>query len=468
MPPLNGLWLPTLATAGIPSNPDPDSGSNIGGFITSSTINPSNWTRSYSRNDYIDTLPPRQNLHIISNATVSRVLFADNNDSLGNKVVRAVEFSSGRGTDVQTVSVNKEAILSAGAYGSPQILQVSGVGPQDILQAANVPVQLVLPGVGQHLLDHLAVPVFFNTSADTAGAIHNSNSDFSKTPIFNAFVNDAIAYINGSKLFDGDASFAAFRAQISSDFNDTSVATRVPSNYSEVLEGYKAIHSATIQNIYPTAGIVELIFSINSPGILGIQVALQQGLSQGRMYITSSSVYDSPTIDPAYLSHPADIIVLRQGIKLARIIASLPPISANITAEFLPGVQVQADGDVEAYIQTQAASEFHPAGTCAMLPRDKGGVVDARFKVYGIKNLRVVDSSVFPVSLCAHLMSSTYALAETGAMLILNEWKSPGSTTPTTSTTTTTKKGWSSRGMSADLVGIFITFASVLAGLAAT
>jgi len=464
MVPLNGLWLPTLQTAGIPSNPDPDSGSNLGGFITTSTINPSNWTRSYSRTAYIDNLPPRQNLHIIPNVTVSRVLFADNNDSSGNKVVKAIEFSSGRGTDVQTVSVNKEAILASGAYGSPQILQVSGVGPQDILQAANVTVQLGLPGVGQHLLDHLAVPVFFNTSADTAGAIHDSNSDFSKTPLFNAFVNDALAYINGSKLFDGEASFATFRAQISADFNDSIVATRVPSNYSEVLEGYKAIQLATIQNIYPTAGIVELIFSINSPGVLGIQIALQQGLSQGRTYITSPSIYDPPTIDPAYLSNPADIIVLRQGIKLARVIASLPPLSANITAEFLPGVQVQADGDIETYIRAQAASEFHPAGTCAMLPKDKGGVVDARFKVYGIKNLRVVDSSVFPVSLCAHLMSSTYALAEVGANLILNEWKSPATTT----STTTTKKGWSRRGMNADLVGISVIFAFVLAGLAAT
>ena len=462
MVPLNGLWLPTLEAAGIPSNPDPDSGTNLGRFITTSTINPSNWTRSYSRIAYIDNLPPRQNLHIISNATVSRVLFADNNDSVGKKVVKSVEFSSGRGTDVQTVSVNKEAILAGGAYGSPQILQVSGVGPPEILQAANVTVQLGLPGVGQHLLDHLAVPVFFNTTADTAGSIHDTNSDFSKTPVFNAFVNNAIAYINGSKLFDGEASFATFRAQIDSQFNTSLVL----SNHSEVIEGYKAIHSATLQQIYPTAGIVELIFSINSPGVLGIQIALQQGLSQGRMYITSPSIYDPPTIDPAYLSNPADIIVLRQGIKLARIIASLPPISANITAEFLPGNQTQSD-DVEAYIRTQAASEFHPAGTCAMLPRDKGGVVDAQFKVYGVKNLRVVDSSVFPVSLCAHLMSATYGLAETGAKLILSEWKSHATTTTTTTTSTTTKKGGANRGMSVDLLGIFIVLASVLAGLTA-
>ena len=181
MVPVMARWLPALNTVGIPSNPDPDSGYNIGGFIATSTINPSNWTRSYSRSAYIDNLPPRQNLHVLSNATVTRIVFSENNDPSGSKIVTAVEFSTGQGADKQSVSVSKEAILAGGAYGSPHILQVSGVGPRDVLQRANVTVLLELSGVGQHLMDHLTVPVYFNTSDETAGSVHASGSDFSKT-----------------------------------------------------------------------------------------------------------------------------------------------------------------------------------------------------------------------------------------------------------------------------------------------
>jgi choline dehydrogenase len=190
------------------------------------------------------------------------------------------------------------------------------------------------------------------------------------------------------------------------------------------------------------------------------------------MYITSPSIYDPPTIDPAYLSHPADVVVLRQAIKLVRIIAASAPIAANLTAEYLPGAQIQSDPDIETYIRSKAGTEFHPSGTCSMLPRDKGGVIDARFKVYSIKNLRVVDSSVFPLSMCAHLMSATYALAETGAKLILSDWQSPGtqggggSKSSSTGSPKSSSKSGANRGES--LVGSFFVFAFVMAGLAAT
>jgi choline dehydrogenase len=348
--------------------------------------------------------------------------------------VSAVEFSTGRGTEKQSVSVTKEAILSGGAFGSPQILQLSGVGPRDVLGAANVTVQLELPGVGQHLMDHLTVPVYFNTSADTAGSIHASDSDLSKSPVFNSYVNDAIAYINGSRLFDGDTPFATFRDQIAWELAHPSTS-RIPSTSSEVIEGYKTIYQATLEKIYPTVGIVEFLFSINAAGTIAIQTALQQGFSQGRMYITSPSVYDSPSIDPQCLSHPADIVVLRQGFKLARVVAGTPPLSSVLTGETQPGSQVQSDDDIETYIRNTVASEFHPCGTCAMLPREKGGVVDARFRVYSVKNLRVVDSSVFPVSFSAHLMAPTYALAEKAAELILDDWN--GGTATGTGVTST-------------------------------
>jgi len=154
MVPVSGTWLPTLEAAGIPVSADSYGGNNIGGMFALSAINPTNWTRSYSKSAYVDPLPPRNNLHIISNATVEKIVFADNVVA-GELLASGVDFSTERGATLQNVVVNKEVILSGGAMGSPHILMVSGVGPKDVLDAAGVPVKSELPGVGQHLMDHL-------------------------------------------------------------------------------------------------------------------------------------------------------------------------------------------------------------------------------------------------------------------------------------------------------------------------
>jgi choline dehydrogenase len=150
---LVGNWTPSLLTLGIPTNPDSASGDNTGAYITTSAINPSNWTRSYSRSGYIDPLPPRSNLDILASATVTNIVWKSGTS--GNLTATGVQWASSSGAPTQTVNANKEVILAAGTIGSAQVLQLSGVGPSKYLQAAGVNVQLDLPGVGQRLQDHL-------------------------------------------------------------------------------------------------------------------------------------------------------------------------------------------------------------------------------------------------------------------------------------------------------------------------
>jgi len=160
MVPVTGSWLPSLEAAGVSINGDAYSGDNVGGFFSQSAINPANWTRSYSKSGWIDTLPPRSNLHILTNATVERIVFADELVN-GARKATAVRFSSGRGSEVFEVKVDKEVLVAGGAMGTPHMLLVSGVGPKDVLDAAGVPVQVELPGVGQHLMDHLVCFISF-------------------------------------------------------------------------------------------------------------------------------------------------------------------------------------------------------------------------------------------------------------------------------------------------------------------
>ncbi|PPQ84055.1 hypothetical protein CVT24_007932 [Panaeolus cyanescens] len=311
MVPVTGDWLPTLNNAGIPAIDDAYSGDNIGGFFALSTINPSNWTRSYSKSAYIDTLPPRSNLHVLSGATVTKIVFADNVAD-GARHASGVEIMTEKGGQVYTVNVDREVVVSGGAMGSPHLLMTSGVGPRDVLEAAGVDVKVELPGVGQHLLDHLASGVFWESNVDTQGTIRNSGSDFSKSAEFNSFVNSGIAYINGTHLFGSSDAFKSFTDGIMATLPSVAVPASsssngglVPSAYQEVVEGYKAIFQATAEKIHATAGLIELLLSINAPGQIAVQAALQQPMSHGRVFIGSADYWDGLNIDPGYFSHGA-------------------------------------------------------------------------------------------------------------------------------------------------------------------
>ncbi|KAH6881013.1 mala s 12 allergen [Coprinopsis sp. MPI-PUGE-AT-0042] len=430
MLPLSSLWLPTLEAGGVSISDDAYSGNNVGGFFTLTAENPSNWTRSYSKSAYIDPLPPRSNLHILTNSMVTRVLFADNIQE-GDLSASGVEFARDASNTPKSVFANKEVILSGGAVGSPHMLLVSGVGPRDVLDSLNIPVRVDLPGVGSHVQDHLAVRVQWNTGEETQGDIFRSESDFSKSTEFLSFVNSGTAYVNGSFLFDGQESYQNFL----NGLKDTDTTNLVPTE-STVAEGYKAIQSTLLEKIYPEVGLVELLYSLNSPSAMIIQAAIQQPLSQGRISINSTSIFDPPVLDPKYFSHPADVVILRQGLKHARRLGSLPPLADILLEETMPGPDVQSDEQIEAWIRENANTEYHPGCSCVMMPREKGGVLDASLKVHGTLNLRVIDSSVFPLSMSAHLMAPTYGLAEKAAELILNP-PSPGSSnSPNTNTNT--------------------------------
>ena len=152
MPTLNGKWVPTFGAMGIEMSADAYGGQNTGAYIAASTINAANWTRSDARAAYLDPLPPRSNLDVLSSATVSNIVY-DTSSALAK--AKTVQFMTQSGGQVYNVTVNREVILAGGAIGSPQILQLSGVGPKAVVEAAGVKSVIDLPGVGQHLQDHL-------------------------------------------------------------------------------------------------------------------------------------------------------------------------------------------------------------------------------------------------------------------------------------------------------------------------
>lgn len=180
-------------------------------------------------------------------------------------------------------------------------------------------------------------------------------------------------------------------------------------------------------NGHPNGGPTDMtrLFSKAHEGnYISIVAMLMHPFSRGNIHITSSDPEAQPRIDPKYLSNPLDLEMLAGAIEFIKVIAKTPPFADLLKPNGHQIPSIEGDGREEAkrIIRERLFTAFHPSGTCAMLPREKGGVVDSRLRVYGTTNVRVVDASVFPIEPLGHLQSTVYAVAEKAADLIKADW----------------------------------------------
>lgn len=425
-PEWNGVWDQGLANMGVATAKDTYGGENSGGYVATSCIDSTTWKRSYSRSGYLDALPPRNNYDVLPNAHVTRLIFDGKSDK-ANLTASAVEYSMDGGATKQFVTVNKEVIIAGGTIGSPSVLLHSGVGPKDVLNNAGIDVVSELPGVGNHYQDHLLATIYFETKDKTPGAIWADKSDPTKNDtLFLSFINDAVAYVNATRLF------GTYLSTFEKSTATASSAYTPPSTEKSVQSGYQAISASTANTMATTTlGQVELLLVTSAlDGTVGITAALQHPYSHGALTLSSADPFDYPLINPNYFSHPSDLTMLLEGLKVARQLGNTAPFSSKLTGEITPGTDaVSTDEEWEDWMRKNVDTEYHPSSTCAMLPLEQGGVVDANLKVYGLANVRVVDASVPPVTFSAHLMGSTYGIAERGAEIIRRSWNVPKNTT---------------------------------------
>lgn len=408
-----GAFLNSSNNVGIPLSSNPDAGESWGAFLATSNINPTNSTRSFSRTAYLDPVTFRSNLDVLTGHLVTRITFNSTTDPNG-AVASGVEFSASSGAQPQPVYARKEVILCGGAVNDPQILQLSGIADASLLSSLGIQQVVDLPGVGYHLQDHLSTGVVFNPSSSAT----MPPTTVTGNRATDSYVNSAIAYVSGSTIF-GDTEWTSMIAQMRTDRDANVAAYDAPA---AVKAGYNATYTAQIDRLFPSQiGPIELLFALSFGGVQ-VQAALQHPLSRGSIKVTSTNPFTPPSIDPAYLSNPVDMTILREGFKLARRVGTTPPLSTYTSSESAPGTSVSSDSQWEQWIRSTVGTEFHPSSTCSMLPREQGGVVDKNLKVYGTQNVRVVDASVPPISFSAHLMSITYGLAEVGSEMILEEY----------------------------------------------
>lgn len=217
---------------------------------------------------------------------------------------------------------------------------------------------------------------------------------------------------------------------LNSTVSDVTSWLDLPSN---VATGLLAQYNLQANWLTQDIGQLEIILTMlgNGNNDLGIQVALQHPWSRGTIFINSTSAFDKPLINPDYFGVGYDIDIMNQGSVFARRLASTNPMNTIMLSETTPGSSYTSD-TLNTYIKTKAGTEYHPLGTCSMLPQSSGGVVDTNLLVYGSSNLRVIDASIIPIHISAHLMASTYGIAEKGADIIKGKYMALTSTSTNT------------------------------------
>ena len=365
---------------GIPFNEDYNGAVQEGvGYFQQTAYKGFRWSTARG---FLRPARKRANLIVKTKAQTTRVLFE------GKRAVGVAYVQDGQRHQAHAAA---EVILAAGAIGSPQLLQCSGVGPADLLVKVGVPVVHALPGVGQNLQDHLQVRLVFKTRERTLNDEVNSYLGQLRVGMQYAFSRT------------GPLTLAA---------SQVAIFTRSGPN---VTRPDIQFHMQPLSADKPGEGAHKFSAFTSS-------VCQLRPYSRGRIEIRSPDALVYPAIQPNYLSDERDHPVVIGGIKLARRIAAAPSMAQHVVSEFIPGSQFQSDTELLDAARRYSQSIYHPSGTCKM-GIDAMAVVDPRLRVHGITGLRVVDCSIMPEIVSGNTNAPAIMIAEKAADMIREDAK---------------------------------------------
>jgi choline dehydrogenase-like flavoprotein len=319
----------------------------------------------------------RKNLNVQTGIQVECILFEGK---------RAVGVSYMQGGKQHIMRANKEVILCAGAFHSPQLLMVSGVGPAQELKKFDIPVIHDLPGVGQNLQDH---PDFiFGYSADSLDLIGISLGGTVK------LTGEIIKYVRS---------------------REGMIAT----NFAEAggfLKTDPSLEAPDVQLHFVVSLVEDHARKLHMAHGYSCHVCVLRPKSRGQITLASNSMQDAPLIDPAFLAEEEDLETLVKGYKLTKQLMDAPSFT-KIRKKDVFTPNVKTDDDIRKIIRERADTVYHPVGTCKM-GHDAMAVVDANLKVHGMEGLRVVDGSIMPTLIGGNTNAPIIAIAEKAVDLI--------------------------------------------------
>jgi choline dehydrogenase len=323
-------------------------------------------------------------LRVVTGAQVCRILFEHQ---------RAVGVGYIHRGHRHTLRCTAEVLLAAGAFGSPQLLMLSGIGPAEQLQRFDIPVEVDLRGVGQNLQDHCGSPLVLGGNSRGYGYFRQDRGWRLAWNLleYGLFQRGRLTTVGGE----------------STSFHLTSEAST----------------EATVQ-IYCVPTIAYANTGADAvPAIDGIKlhVTLLRPQARGSLSLRSANPVDPPLVDPNYLGDARDLAQLTEGLRMARDIADAAPLREALTGELLPGIAVRDDAALGDYIRATLRTDWHPVGTCRMgRSDDPMAVVGETLGVLGVAGLRVIDASVMPNIVSANTNAPTMALADRGLSLMIS------------------------------------------------
>jgi choline dehydrogenase len=369
---LTEAFVQAAQAAGIPFTADLNAEDNSGvGFVPVSQRR----GRRFSVVDgYLKPAQRRPNLTVVTGALVARVMLNQ------GRAVGVAYHLHGEELEEEALA-SREVILCAGAIGTPHLLQLSGIGPRQVLEDVGIEVRHELPGVGANLIDHLANGLLAKTDGVETLATAESPWNLARWAIrgrgpLTSNLGEAVAFVRT---------------------NPALAAPDLELLFAPVLFEEEGLKQPTEHG-------------------LTLAVVLLRPKSAGTVTLRSADPSVPPAIDPRYLTDPRgeDTATLLHGLRLARRVLTREPLASFVESELLPGADARSDDDLRAHIRQLSQTLYHPAGTCRMGP-DPLAVVDPELRVRGIDRLRVADASVIPVLPSGHTNWPTVMIAERAA-----------------------------------------------------
>ncbi|KAL6722058.1 hypothetical protein ACLMJK_001163 [Lecanora helva] len=387
-----GTWAREgLKSLGIyPSQIGFSSGTVEGSGYAPAMIDPASGHRSSSQTSFLAEAMAYTSLKVYSRTIASKVTFDSNGVARGVQVETAGK--------QYLIKAKKEVILSAGAFQSPQLLMVSGIGPSNILQKHGIQTLQDLPGVGQNLQDHTYTGVSYRVNVETASSLFND-------PIYASQADTSFLHDATGPLTNGPAYIAFEKLPSLTRTSRAALSASFPPDWPDIeyliengFDGYNDNYAlADPRDGYNYA-------TISAAGAASFSV--------GNVSIRSADMRDPPLINPNYLTHPIDIEMALAAFKRVRRLWEAMP-GLTIGGEYFPGyANVTTDEEILRHIRASSIQLWHASATCKMgKAEDKMAVLDARARVRGMKGLRVVDASSLPFLVPGHPMATVYMLA---------------------------------------------------------
>ncbi|KAF9691258.1 hypothetical protein EKO04_010924 [Ascochyta lentis] len=402
---------------------DGNAGEAYGASWYPNTMDRTTGRRAHARYAYLDPITSRTNLRVLTKATVSKIVFDDKKKPTMAKGVDITDDATGQ---ARTVYAKKEVILAAGAIQTPKLLQLSGIGPKSVLEAAGVKVRVELDAVGSNYQDHPYATVLYNTTTGNitlnsllTNATYNASAwdEYvqKKTGPYTYARGNALAFIPLPDMVNSTNA-------IVSSMQNQNLEAYLPPIYKsnkKLLEGFTR-QREIIANLFTRHDAAVAEYGVQSDGSFNV-VGVEKPLSRGTVYINPSNPTGPPDVTNNAFVNPVDRSIIGIGLRFYRSLMAYPVLDRFQISELVPGSQYSTDDEIFDALLAQGSLSptlAHSSGSCPMMPEHAGGCVNDKLMVYGTQHLSIIDASIVPLIPACHLQATMYGVAEKAADII--------------------------------------------------